>query len=292
MDLAQANAFVNPTGEVTLGVNFRRHQNHLPVVQPTDDNYLFHNNPTYFHWFGFSSTTTKRACLPEELAVPEIRKIRPDILVLNFGLHWLHLYPARPVADLCLVERWVHYEQWWDALVSLAEQVGTRLVLIKTTNRICEQHFTGDYKDSIDTIAKDREILQQQSRMVGDITAQNSNRTATFSDCIRHLTELVQREGPEVGILSGEDVVQYCTKGTFDDWGVQYLNQRIVDYIHTRNKKAPLGPKNQTTLVELFDDHSLENCQYTTDGWHYHPLNLMRLRVMANMVQALYPRYS
>ena len=48
------------------------------------------------------------------------------------------------------------------------------------------------------------------------------------------------------------------------------------------------------TQFGIFDDHAIENCNYTgrADGRHYKELNLVRVRYLANLLQALPVRSS
>ena len=73
----------------------------------------------------------------------------PDALMWNFGLHLLHMYPARPVPTVSLrcalgYEALVH-----TSLRELRRAAPTATLLWRTTNAVCDGGFVGDWADVI-----------------------------------------------------------------------------------------------------------------------------------------------
>ena len=230
-------------------------------------------------WDGFRGLEDKRGESFGNLW-ERVRRWQPNILVVNAGLHWLHFQGAGRDAPLAHVRLWTNYETWLTEVVQLATDCGVSLLLLKTTNRICEEKYVGVYADTVETIAQERQRKPSQS---------------TFVDrCVKLLEDLQHEEsrtsGPATNnppkLLSRNDIKRYCQEGTFDEKGVQFLNDRLFHFV---GKMAPANATSNLT-ISIFNDHDVMSCTYTkdTDGRHYHPLNLMRIRLLANMVQALY----
>ena len=207
-----------------------------------------------------------------------VRRWQPTILVVNAGLHWLHFQGAGRDAPLAHVRLWVAYENWMEEAVRLASDCGMSLLLFKTTNRICEEKYAGIYAGAVARIAQERQG--------------NTTTTPTFVDrCVQQLEDLQRQElknttaGSPV-VLSKADIARYCQEGTFDEVGVQHLNDRLFEFI----RDMPPASATSNLTISIFNDHDVMTCNYTkeTDGRHYHPLNLMRIRLLANMVQTLY----
>ena len=208
-----------------------------------------------------------------------VRRWQPNILVVNAGLHWLHFQGAGRDAPLAHVRLWVAYEEWMKEAIRLANDCGSSLLLFKTTNRICEEKYAGIYADAVTRLAQERQ-------------GQNSTTAPTFVDhCSQQLQDLQHQEPRNTTVhsprlLSKTDIVRYCREGTFDEVGVQHLNDRLFQFVRD------MPPANATSnlTISIFNDHDVMSCNYTkaTDGRHYHPLNLMRIRLLANMVQTLY----
>ena len=69
-----------------------------------------------------------------------LRAARPDVLVFNFGIHWLHstsfgLYQPR---DACVVRNWATYEAWLERIVRIAAEANITAAAFKATNRLCD----------------------------------------------------------------------------------------------------------------------------------------------------------
>jgi hypothetical protein len=190
----------------------------------------------------------------------EVEKLRPEVIVANFGLHWLHQYGGAPSRNVvgCYVERWLNYEAWLDEVVEIAQVVGARVLLFKTTNFMCTAKYTNVYA-TVNNLyeAKDPAIYQ---------TCREKARKAVGGGQSR---------------VGEEDIENYCFNGTFNDAGASHLNERLRKFVE----------KNQDMSTELFmgiyNDRDVETCPYTKDVIHYHPLNMLRIRLLANHLQCL-----
>jgi hypothetical protein len=157
----------------------------------------------------------------------------------------------------CKFENWLNYEAWLDEVVQIAQVVDARVLLFKTTNLMCTAKFTGVYATANNLYeAKDPAILQTCREKAGRAV----------------------RDGGAQSRVGEEDIENYCFNGTFNEAGASYLNERVRKFVE----------KNQNISAKLFmgiyNDHDVETCPFTGggDGRHYHPLNMLRIRLLAN----------
>ncbi|CAB9519951.1 Cyclin-Dependent Kinase [Seminavis robusta] len=268
MDMTKGNYAVNPDMDVQLGWD----NSTLAKVQLQDG--------THIQWLGHrggSDPQEEDQVCQFDGIFRQIRQIQPDILVANFGLHWLHLIASDPehgrTVPLCAVQYWLDYQSaWLEQVTQVAQDSQVKLLLFKTTNFMCIDNFWGDYSDAV-------ALYQRQDPYA-------------ISRCERTLQRL--RDGHdnkhrgETSILGDANLTRYCQKGVFDEWGVKDLNHRVLEYVHQYNQN---NYKDTDMKVAVFNDHDIQSCAYSepNDGRHYHPLNLMRLRLLANVIQCQYP---
>jgi hypothetical protein len=272
MDMTAGNHAVNPNGEDQLGWLDET----APEVQLEDG--------THFVWIGHrgGDLTGDEVCQFDDIWA-RIRQLQPDILVVNFGLHWLHLIAdqghGRSV-PLCAVQYWLRYEQdWLHQVTQVAMKGRVKLLLFKTTNYMCIDNFGGDYSDAAS-------LYQRQDAY-------------TINRCERELQRKRDYYHNSPGMMSSleglEDanLTRYCAKGVLDEYGAKDLNHRLFEFVHEYNMKNNNQQKStgHDLQIAIFNDHDTQSCPYSEpdDGRHYHPLNLMRIRLLANMIQCLYP---
>ena len=156
-----------------------------------------------------------------------------------------------------------------------------QLVLFKTVNRICTSKYDGKYRRAADLYDKAR-VQQRQDQTGGD---------TVLDRCARQLENKTYQNAENMAYqnISRVEIQQYCREATFDEFGAQQLNRRLQSFVEERQQSS--WKTIQTPTLALFNDHDLQSCEYTKaeDGRHYHPLNLIRMRVLAHMIQALYP---
>jgi len=128
--------------------------------------------------------------------------------------------------------------------------------LFKTTNSICSKRYI--------------------SKFVQGTKSYTRKRTKTITRCIASV-----REGTSLTI--GTNAIRdYCKNGIFNDVGSQHLNRRLFKFVDAR--------KNSTSIkLAVFNDHDVQSCVYTPkgDGRHYHMLNLVRIRILANLLNCM-----
>eukprot|EP00964_Phaeocystis_antarctica_P135668 scaffold100024_cov57-Phaeocystis_antarctica.AAC.1 len=73
----------------------------------------------------------------------------PDVIVWNFGLHLLHMYPARPVPTVSLRCALGYGELMHSSLHELQRAAPTARLMWRTTNAVCDSGFVGDWYDVI-----------------------------------------------------------------------------------------------------------------------------------------------
>jgi hypothetical protein len=254
LNLTEANDLVNP-----ISVNPTRDKNlgfgdgNPPPIRDS--------NGTSIIWTGHAG---RSAACSFKKSWNEVKRLRPEVLVVNFGLHWLHQYGGAPPRNVgwCKFENWLNYEAWLDEVVQIAQVVDARVLLFKTTNLMCTAKFTGVYATANNLYeAKDPAILQTCREKAGQRVS----------------------DGGAQSRVGEEDIENYCFNGTFNEAGVSYLNERVRKFVE----------KNQNISSKLFmgiyNDHDVETCPFTGDGdgHHYHPLNMLRIRLLANHLQCL-----
>ena len=204
----------------------------------------------------------------------KLRSLRPDVVFFNMGLHWLHFFghtwhgattksngPAP-----CAVKRWLSYETWIDQAVHAAASAGASMIFAKTTNFVCTSKYVGAFANAA------AEFHSGSSTVRGRVLAQ----------CQAGLRTAVSG-------LSAANASYYCTNGINDNTGANNLNRRL----HVRVRTLVTQSRNRTgvglggpPVLALFNDSAIQSCPYTdvADGRHYHPLNLLRVRMLANLV--------
>ena len=260
-------------------------------------------NGTVIVWDGYTGSTWENACQFGNDFWDRTRRVRPDIMVVNFGLHWLHLQGGGRDIPICYAYWWIHYEEWLEQAFQVAQASHTKLLLFKTTNFMCESKFTDHYTATLAKLKIDRVQLQKDLQAAkGGYQISHSDdgthhNTPMFNICAEQLDRMITSNASLASprYLSREDLYRYCSEGTFDEEGVRKLNARMVDFVQRKQEELRVAAASTAAppppTVAVFNDHDLESCLYTTirDGRHYRALNLVRIRVMANMIQALFP---
>jgi hypothetical protein len=178
----------------------------------------------------------------------------------SFNEIWPMVYDMKPaviVANMgmhwllketkMVVARWIRYESWLDEIVHAAKHTGAKVLLFKTTNFICNR------KNKFYHANDNQTITNYGSR-------QGFKKAAGFN-------------------FTKREVARYCEFGTFDDDGSEYLNERLRTYVNGLDNQKP------SFYVGIFNDHDVESCDYTDDGRHYFRLNLLRIRLLANLLE-------
>ena len=336
LDLKDGNHLINPTipalaqlgwkdtapAEVQRAVRIPKknsHDNDTATITEIEDSYY------NIIWDGYKGLGGKETLSRLDTIEARVRDMQPHVLVVNAGLHWMHLQGGGRDVTLDVVRLWLNYEdmfleRFYQVAVNNnnSHEDATRLLLFKTTNYICEAMYRGQYAETIARYKHERQYVLQQQQHPSDYTHTTTNATSAataiidatktpmFYRCIDQLNRQVQiqyAEGIPPADLTLENITRFCLEGTFDETGVQHLNQRIRKFVESKQQeqeklqqqeleeeeqfKAASTP---TTTVAIFNDHDVFSCPYSKaeDGRHYHPLNLMRIRLLANMIQALY----
>ena len=186
-----------------------------------------------------------------------MRDHEPEIIVANIGLWLLHFEARGRDRLVCAAENFIHYENWLEDTLKRAEEVGAQALFFKTTNTVCSEKFTGEFPKADKLYAM----------MDND----------TLLDCFNSLK--ANRQEDE---LSDEDIHNYCANGTFNNRGVVHLNQRLYKFVESHRNTASLS-------LHVFDDNIIKSCEYTGrgDARHYHPLNLVRIRLLAHLISCI-----
>lgn len=237
--------YINPTGDPHLGL-----PGPPPVLKQKSDG-------THIAWYGFAGPAANTCNFSS--VWDRVRQHSPEILVVNFGLHWLHLTPSRSVRS-CVVERWLEYETFLDNVTRLAVEINAKILLFKTTNLICDDQY------------------------YGGLSAANQLYRSKDKDTLQKCHESVNKSFSHSGVVLTDtgSVDSYCQNGTFNEIGSAHLNRRMEK--HVREWQAPEG---SNLTMRLLNEHDLQSCSYTNDGRHYHTLNLVRIRLLGNIINCL-----
>jgi hypothetical protein len=90
-----------------------------------------------------------------------------------------------------------------------------------------------------------------------------------------------------------EEISNYCEYGTSNEIGSAYLNERLVNYLakhnwlEGQNAYTASGESASKLRIGLFDDHAVQNCAYSGDGTHFANLCLLRIRLLANILECM-----
>ena len=215
---------------------------------------------TRVSWTGVAGPYRGRSCEPERGLLGMLRAARPDVLVFNFGIHWLHstsfgLYQPR---DACVVRNWATYEAWLERVVRIAAEANITAAIFKATNRLCD-------------IGWDR---RSRTRLV---SWRAKGQPARLASCEAAYSGMMAR-APEEGVrLPG-----WCENASIVDSSSTALNRRAATYIDSRRAAwaAELG-----VAVAYFDDHVVQDCCHARDTIHHWELVWARLSALGDTLQ-------
>jgi hypothetical protein len=206
----------------------------------------------------------------------------PQILVINQGLHWLHFMgEGRDMNNTKFLSSWVHYETWLLGHLQTAINHNRKLkntsnnyktiqvMLFKTTNRICDSHFLKAYAraahlysvNDADTLSKCREMIARN----------NLNGTTINSN------------------ITSSDIANYCENATMTEAGVVHLNERLYNFVERQKQQLQEELEETGLKVAIVPDHDIQSCPFTPQGdaRHYDRLNVMRIRLYANILESM-----
>ncbi len=200
----------------------------------------------------------RNVCSNDIDAYEAMRDYEPDIIVANVGLWMLHFQARSRDKEGCVAHAWVYYEHWLENTLQIAEEVGARALFFKTTNTICSEKYTNAY-------LKANELYEMMD-------------SETLLDCFNSIKFTHMMES----LLSDDNIHNYCANGTFNNRGSAHLNQRLYNFVESHQQKTSLA-------LHVFDDNIIKSCDYTQrgDGRHYHPLNLVRIRLLAHLISCI-----
>jgi len=217
---------------------------------------------------------------------------------------------------LCYVQKWLFYEKFLQTALQVAIESKTKLLFLKTTNYVCQQKYEDPYATTVAAYDRERQIVLNRIESIANVVDSNKSvqlfkqignwlrtnsttESPNLSDPPANTTYLNQSQfgicmdGIQKKMLQATDIVlseadaaRYCYEATFDLTGSQNLNRRVKKFLA---ENRPLL-QNSGLTVALYNDHALQSCEYTDpgDGRHFHTINLVRLRLLANMINAMY----
>ncbi len=197
-------------------------------------------------------------CPDTESSSEYIKSLRPQIIVANMGLWWLHFQSKGRNQKGCVAETWMNYEQWLNKTLVLAKEAGSSELIFKTTNFICDEKYTNRY-------ARANHLYRKSDE-------------ATIQECFNSI-----RDSASV-TTSNEDILDYCHHGTINNIGSKHLNERLFKFIDVVRETTSLK-------LSVLNDFEIQSCKYTSikDGRHYQLLNLARIRLLGNLISCNQP---
>jgi hypothetical protein len=237
---------------VALGVcvELKGYSNPKPIVNEQDG--------TNIRWTGIAGPAAFERSFQEAWKV--VASFKSNIVVVNMGLHFLHIFGHGRDTEGPNINAWVNYEVWLQTALERIVSAGAKTILFKTTNFICEEKYVGAYATG--------NILYRQKDH------------ATLAKC----NELAYDKG-KPHQLTRDNITKYCELGVFNANGAGYLNERLLVFVKSL-------PEITGVKIGIFNDHDVEQCQHTEygDGRHYHESILLRLRMLGNQIQCMAPR--
>jgi hypothetical protein len=68
------------------------------------------------------------------------------------------------------------------------------------------------------------------------------------------------------------------------------LNNRLIKFVNEFNTNNNNNNNNNNSMVvQIFNDHDMQDCSYTTegDGRHFQGMNLLRIRLLLNQLDCI-----
>lgn len=204
------------------------------------------------------------------------------IISCYYRLHWLHLCGhARCPADGIVVKLWLNYKKdWLEKVYDFALKVKAKLLLFKTANFVCDDARTGDWATySSLYLAQDSAVLENCAKIIESLVFPNKE------DHQQQEQQQQQQLQSSTFNFTKEQIRDYCQYGQFTEFGVQYLNRQIVDFVKEKQSNMVIGNINDT-IVGLYNDHDVESCNTTKDAIHHLEKGNVELRVrlLANAI--------
>eukprot|EP01083_Nonionella_stella_P295307 1003666_1 len=215
-------------------------------------------------------------------------KYAVDNIVHNFGgLHQLHLHPSRKY-DVEGIHRILTMETYMeDTIDKAAANHNIKCFIIRNTNPVCQDKFTGPYAATI-----------QRYYAMQNLTTSQIKNLPNFQDCIKayHLSVdkiYANYSYRDHGMTSRHnniiDGMDLCSiKYTLSNFGANALNQRMATFV--RQKQIKMTNNNVTMKLFYLDGNKLlqHRCQYTAerDGRHYHQIVPVQVLALFNIINS------
>jgi len=247
-----------------LGTDHPAGKNPPQVIKDSND-----DDGTWVQWMGFSGPGQHDFETKLDSMFETAKEMKPDIIIANMGFHWLHLCPQRcPFSGKIMsisesaIALWLDYkERWLERIHNLALISNTSILLFKTTNFVCEEKRYGEY--------------------AGLAPLYNKNDTQTLENCVNEIQQHLKDS------LDATYVHRYCELASFTERGSQYLNEQITEFVDELMLMGNVeAPDSSSLAVGTFDDHSVQGCWSTRDGFHHaYEAMLLRLRLLTNTIE-------
>ena len=220
---------------------------------------------------------------------PDLQSIvdfKPKVILSNVGLHTLHTPTSEfgkvegekhidfhtlnhwnfSEEDIARMKSWLEYERFLAEMIQLAKDSGAEMLLLKTTNLVCDQMYKGDWKTGVELYNKFDE--------------------ATLNQCFERIKEALTSGDVQTNdVFSDDDIHNYCKHGVLNAHGSDELNRRLFAFVENYHREQ--STLSQQLKVIIYNDRDMQDCGYTRpgDGRHYHALNLARIRLLGHYIE-------
>ena len=175
----------------------------------------------------------------------------PDLVLWNFGLHLLHVYPARPVPTASVRCALAYEVLLSDSARVLRTELPSTQLVYRTTNAVCDARFSGPWAAA--------------ARAYHCAAAAKPDSSATHAQTSRHGQCQTER---------GARIVHSCRRRY--NLSSSSCVTSFMDEPNSRSqmrmaRAALLRPRGSAVRVELLDAFALTEgrCDATVDGRHY-----------------------
>jgi hypothetical protein len=193
--------------------------------------------------------------------------------------------------DAIVVKLWLDYKnEWLNKVYDFALKVKANHLLLKTTKFVCYAIRTENWavysslylaQDSSGVIENCTNIIESLVKGAGDGKEGNDGREQ-------------QQQEEQTYNFTEDQIRHYCQYGQFTQFGVEYLNRQILDFVHEHQHQQRNDHKNSSTpplvplVVGLYNDHEVETCNTTKDAIHHRDNIELRVRLLGNTIDEYY----
>jgi hypothetical protein len=206
-----------------------------------------------------------------------------DLVVFNVGLHLFHLIGKNGRNSGPEKYRtWINYDLYIKNIIKLLSKRKPKIILMKTTNRICEDKFNKSWlKLSKKYNNNNNETINHCVDHVANVLKKEKRSKTSTSTTTNDNNNITKTKIKTTAIITTNQIKKLCQYGTMTSKGSNYLNERMKNIINDiKNNDNEFILSNIT--LGIYNDHDVQPCELTDDGRHYYKTVLSRINLLAN----------